>query len=94
MPDVSKTPKKLGRHSRQMWPPDSTENNVFETVFNVDKACSPTPEQAFLFNIWIACETIQGSVHDQDSDLYNLLEVLNSAIFETWIRSGRRGNGY
>lgn len=64
----------------------------FLDLINAIKSCSHISEQNFLYNLWTMCEIIQDSIYDQDSDTYKLLEVINPMIFETWLRTGRRGN--
>lgn len=82
-------PKNIPDHWGKRWQPGTTEDIVPYTQFKRDKSsCSPTPEQSFLFDLWTSCEQIQDSIYDQSSPQYKLLEILNSFLFETWVKSG------
>jgi hypothetical protein len=87
-------PKNALGHWGKQWQPGTTEDTVSYTHFKINKSsCSPTPEQSFLFNLWISCEQIQDSIYDQSSPQYQFLEILNPLIFETWVKSGKTENG-
>ena len=82
-------PKNIPGHWGKQWQQGKTKDVVSYTTFKIDKSSRfPTPEQNFLFDLWISCEQIQDSIHDQSSPQFQLLEILNPLIFETWVKSG------
>jgi hypothetical protein len=87
-------PKNILGHWGKQWQQGKTEDTISYTSFKTNKSsCPPTPEQSFLFNLWMTCEQIQDSIYEQPSSQYQLLELLNPIIFETWVKSGRPENG-
>lgn len=86
---MRKVSKNIPGHWGKRWQSGTTEDIVSCAPFKIDKSsCSPTPEQSFLFDLWTSCEQIQDSIYDQSSSQYQLLEILNPLLFETWMKSG------
>lgn len=82
---------KLSGHAMQV----ITSINIFlpELInlsfdFSGNKKAYPTPDQTFLYDIWITLESIQDKITNQDSKKYQLLEIINPILFESWISTG------